>query len=183
MQFDSNRKERPVMTTTTHLRTRRIEGVVPERTVLGATLATIGAIVLLGFAVPDVERYTVLAVSAVLLVAFAVTREYGFAIPAGITGGIGTMVLLVTSGTIDPTLTPAVVLLSIAGGFASIWLLGLAALPRTTHPWPLIPALILGLLGAAFAAREPGAITWIQAGVALALVVAGTAMVLRRDHR
>ena len=31
------------------------------------------------------------------------TREYGFAIPAGITGGVGTMVYLVTSGSIDPS--------------------------------------------------------------------------------
>ncbi|MFL5682156.1 MAG: hypothetical protein ACJ77O_03340 [Chloroflexota bacterium] len=171
------------MTTATQPRTRRIEGVVPERTVLGPTLAAIGAIVLTGFVVPDVERFTLLAVSAVLLVAFAVSREYGFAIPAGITGGIGTMIFLVTAGSLDPSQTPAVVLLSVAGGFASIWLLGLAALPRTTHPWPLVPALVLGLLGSAFAFRQPGAIDWIQAGVALALVTAGTAMVLRRDHR
>jgi hypothetical protein len=170
-------------TTATSPRTRRIEGVVPEGTILGVTLAAIGAIVLTGFVIPDVERFTLLAISAVLLVAFALTREYGFAIPAGITGGIGTMVFLVTSGSIDPTLTPAVVLLSIAGGFASIWLLGLVSVPRTVHPWPLVPALVLGLLGTAFAARQPGAIEWIQAGVALALVVAGTALVVRRSHR
>ena len=171
------------MTTTAQPRIRRVEGIVPERTVLGVTLAAIGAIVLTGFAVPDVDRFTLLAISATLLVAFALTREYGFAIPAGITGGVGTMVYLVTSGSIDPTMLPAAVFLSLAGGFASIWLLGLAALPRTTHPWPLVPALILGLLGSAFAARQPGAIEWIQAGVALALVVGGIAMVLRRHDR
>ena len=171
------------MSTTTHSRTRRIEGVVPERTVLGITLAAIGTIVLTGFIYPQFERFSLLSISAVLLAAYAVTREYGFAIPAGITGGIGTMVYLVTGGSIDPTQLPAVVFLSVAGGFAAIWLLGLAALPRTAHPWPLIPATILGLIGTAFAASQPMALDWIQAGVALLLLVGGGAMVLRHESR
>jgi hypothetical protein len=171
------------MTTTAATRTRRVEGIVPEGTVLGGTLLAIGTIVLAGFVAPDLERYTLLAISAVLLGAFALTREYGYAIPAGITGGLGTMVYLVTSGSIDPASVPAAVFLAVAGGFAGIWLLGLAALPRSTHPWPLVPALILALLGTAFAARQPGAIDWIQAGVALALVVGGTVMVLRGNDR
>jgi hypothetical protein len=171
------------MTTATHPRTRRIEGVVPERPVLGAALLAIGAIVLTGIVVPDLERYSLLAISAVLVAAFALTREYGFAIPAGITGGVGTMVYLVTSGSIPPTSVPATVFLSLAGGFAAVWLLGLAARPRTTHPWPLVPAAILGLIGTAFAAGQPGALDWIQAGVAVLLVVAGGVLVLRRDPR
>ena len=170
------------MTSATQPRTRRIEGVVPERTVLGLTLATIGAIVLAGFVVPELERVTLLLISAVLLVAFAGTREYGFAVPAGITGGVGAMIALVTSGSVDPSSVPAAVFLSLAGGFASVWLLGLLALPRTTHPWPLVPATILAALGVAFAARQPMAIDWIQAAVAATLVVAGTTMVVRRDH-
>jgi hypothetical protein len=169
------------MTTATHPRTRRIEGVVPERPILGAVLAAIGTIVLAGFVVPDTERYTLVTISAVLLVAFALTREYGYAVPAGITGGVGTMVLLVTSGSIAPAYVPATVFLSIAGGFAAVWLLGLVAIPRTTHPWPLVPAAILGLIGTAFAAGQPGALEWIQAGVALVLVVAGIAIVARRE--
>jgi hypothetical protein len=171
------------MSTTTQPRTRRIEGVIPEGTVLGVTLASIGTVVLTGFAVPSFERYSLLAISAILLAAFAVTREYGFAIPAGITGGVGTMVYLVTSGSIDPSSITTVVFLSMAGGFAAIWPLGLAALPRTVHPWPLVPATILGLIGVAFALKQPMAIEWIQVGVALVLVVAGTASVVRRRAR
>jgi hypothetical protein len=167
-------------TTSTQPRTRRIEGVIPERTVLGVTLAAIGTIILTGFVFPEFERFSLLSISAVLLAAFAVTREYGFAVPAGITGGVGTMVYLVTSGSIDPASVTSVVFLSLAGGFAAIWPLGFLALPRTTHPWPLVPATILGLIGLAFATQQPDALQWIQAGVALFLVVAGTALVLRR---
>ena len=171
------------MSTTTQPRTRRIEGVIPERTVLGVTLAAIGTIILAGFVFPDVERFSLLGISAVLLAAFAVTREYGFAVPAGITGGVGTMVYLVTSGSFDPRDVTAVVFLSLAGGFAAIWPLGLLALPRTTHPWPLVPATILGLIGLAFAAQQPNAIQWIQAGVAIFLVAAGASLVLRRHAK
>jgi hypothetical protein len=171
------------MTTASQPRTRRIEGVIPERTVLGVTLAAIGTIILTGFVFHDFERFSLLSISAVLLAAFAVTREYGFAVPAGISGGLGTMVYLVTSGSIDPASVPAVLFLSVAAGFAAIWPLGLAALPRTTHPWPLIPATILGLIGLAFASQQPMALDWVQAGVALFLLVAGAAMVLRRETR
>jgi len=171
------------MTTTAATRARRIEGVVPERPILGAVLAAIGMIVLAGLLVPDLERYSLVSISAVLLVAFALTREYAYAIPAGITGGIGTMVLLVTSGSVAPASVPAAVFLSIAGGFAAVWVLGLLAKPRTAHPWPLIPATILSLIGTAFAAGQPDALHWIQAGVALVLVVAGLALVARRESR
>ena len=169
------------MTATMEHRTRRVEGVVPERPVLGAVLAAIGAIVLAGFVAPELERFGPAAISIVLLVAFAFTREYGYAIPAGITAGVGTMVLLVTSGSIAPATQPAAVFLSLAGGFAAVWLLGLVATPRTTHPWPIAPATILGLIGIAFAAGQPAALNWIQAGVAIALVVGGIAVVARRE--
>ena len=46
-----------------------------------------------------------------------------------------------------------------------------------------LAATILGLLGIAFATRNLVVIDWIQAGVAILLVVAGAAMVLRRTDR
>jgi hypothetical protein len=171
------------MTATAQPRTRRIEGVVPEGPVLGLTLLSIGAVILAGFAVPDLQRYQLLIISAILLAAFALTREYAFAIPAGLTGGLGTMILLTTSGTLDPASVAAVPFLSLSGGFLVIWLLGLVALPRSTHPWPLVPATVLGLMGAGIVARQPMTIDWIQAGIATVLVIAGAAILLRRANR
>jgi hypothetical protein len=46
-----------------------------------------------------------------------------------------------------------------------------------THPAPLVPATIRGLAGTAFAVREPMDLDWIHAGVAVALLVIGAAMV------
>ena len=171
------------MTATAQPRTRRIEGVVPEGPVLGLTLLSIGTVILAGFAVPDLQRYQLLIISAILLAAFALTREYAFAIPAGLTGGLGTMILLTTSGTLDPASVAAVPFLSLSGGFLVIWLLGLVALPRSTHPWPLVPATVLGLMGAGIVARQPMTIDWIQAGIATVLVIAGAAILLRRANR
>ena len=54
-------------------RVRRVEGLVPERAVLGATLLGIGATILAASAIPDLDRYTLLIVSAICLVAFAVS--------------------------------------------------------------------------------------------------------------
>jgi hypothetical protein len=170
------------MTTATQPRSRRVEGVVPEGRILGLTLLAIGATVLAGFAVPDLERYTLLIISAICLTAFALTREYAYAIPAGITGGLGAMILATTSGSFDPASAAALPFLSLSAGFLGIWLLGLAAEPRAVHPWPLAPATVLGLIGTAIAARQPGAIDWIQAGVASVLIIAGVAVVLRRSR-
>src|SRR5262245_16025334 len=86
-------------------RERRVEGVVPERTILGITLFAIGLVVLAGFLIADMDRYTLIGVSGVCLLAFAATREYGYAVPAGITGGVGAMVLVTSSIPNDPTVS------------------------------------------------------------------------------
>jgi hypothetical protein len=161
---------------------RRVEGVVPERRLLGMVLVAIGVIVAAGFVSDAFDQYTLLAVSITCLVAFALSREYGYGVPAGITGGLGTATLLIATNTFAPQYTPAVFFLSMAGGFAAVWLLGLVAMPQERHPWPLVPATILGAMGLAFASGQPGAIQWIQVAVAAVIVIAGAGMLLRRDH-
>ena len=166
---------------TTSTRRPRVEGIVPERRLLGSVLLIIGGILATGFVVPDLDRFTLIAISVTLLAAFGLTREYGYAIPAGITGGLGTAILFITAGTFGPAATASVLFLSVAGGFAAVWLLGLLASPRIVHPWPLVPSAILGSFGFAFAAGQPGATTWVQIGVATFIVLAGLALILRRD--
>jgi hypothetical protein len=162
-------------------RQRKIEGVVPDRAILGITLLAIGSVVFAGLVVPDLDRYTLLLVSAVCLVAFAFTREYGFAVPAGITGGLGAMVLVTATVTNDPLVSGSAFFLCLAGGFVTVWVLGLLALPRETHPWPLVPATVLGIMGLAVVTKTPGAIDWLTAGIAVVLITGGLAMVVR--HR
>ncbi len=163
------------------IRHPRVEGIVPERRLLGTVLVVIGAIMAIGFVIPDVDRFTLAAISLTLLAAFALTREYGYAIPAGITGGMGMAIVAITAGTFGPAMTPAVLFLSMAAGFLSVWVLGLMASPRVVHPWPLVPAVVLGSFGTAFAAGQPGAISWVQVAVATVIVLAGVGLLRRRD--
>ncbi len=160
---------------------RRVEGVVPERRLLGAFLLVIGTIIATGLVSDQFSQYTLLAVSAASLVAFALSREYGYAIPAGITGGLGTAAYVIAHGVFAAPYTPAVFFLSMAGGFLAVWLLGLIAVPQEKHPWPLVPATVLGAFGLAFAAGQPGAIQWIQVAIAAVIIVAGAGLLLRHD--
>jgi drug/metabolite transporter (DMT)-like permease len=161
---------------------RRVEGIVPERRLLGAVLLVIGVIVAAGFVSDQFDQYTLIAVSLTCLTGFGLSREYGYAIPAGITGGLGTAAYLIANAVFAAPYTPAVFFLSMAGGFLAIWILGLGAVPQEKHPWPLVPATILGAFGLAFAAGQPGAIQWIQVAIAAVIIVAGAGLLLRHDR-
>jgi hypothetical protein len=177
-------KESHTMTTsqsTSTGRERRVEGIIPERRLLGFVLLIVGVVVATGFVTDAFDQYTLLAVSATTLVAFALSREYGYGAVAGITGGVGTAVLLISTATFAPPYTAAVLFLSMASGFAAVWLLGLLAVPQARHPWPLAPASILGAIGLAVAAGQPGAIAWIQFAVAALIIVAGIGLLVRRE--
>ena len=151
-----------------------------SRTVLGMTLIAIGAIAAVGALIPVLAPLTTLAVGAVLLAAFAMTRDYGFAVSGGITTGIGTMIALVSTGVVGVAAVPTILFLSLAGGFASVWLLGLLALPREGHPWPLVLAGIFATFAAGFAIGQPVLFQAINALFVGSLVAIGLVLVVRR---
>lgn len=125
----------------TSTETRRpMDGVIPTKAVGGLVLVAIGLIIVASYAIPGFGEWVLLAVGVVCLVAFAATREYGYAVATGITGGLGVGVILTTMFT-DPY-DGVVFLLAFAGGFVVVWLLGLVAKPRETNPWPFIPAIL-----------------------------------------
>jgi len=175
-------------TPSTPSRSRHVSGVLPPRTVLGIVMAAVGAVVLAAFVIHDLQRYTLAMVSLILLTGFALTREYAFAIVAGITGGLGVGILVLTGtlavGALDPATAPGWLLMSVGGGFITGWLLGFLAVPPERHPWPLIPGLLIGSIGWAIAAGRVDLIDWIQAIVAVVLVTAGIAALSGRfGHR
>ena len=151
-----------------------------SRTVLGLTLIAIGAIAAAGALLPGFAPMTTLAVGAVLLTAFATTRDYGFAVSGGITAGIGTMIALVSTSVVGLSVVPSILFLSLAGGFASVWFLGLLALPREGHPWPLVPAAVFATFAAGFAIGQPALFDGINALFIGSLVAVGLALVVRR---
>ena len=167
-------------------RARRVEGVLPAERVLGSVLAVVGAVLLAGFVIHDLQRWSMLLVSATTLIAFLLTREYGFGVAAGITGGIGTGIAIITGalviGGITPATAPGWLLLSSGAGFVAAWILGWFASPIERHPWPLVPGFLIGSIGAAIAAGQPSWIEWIQVAVALLLVTGGVVAIFRRGQ-
>lgn len=125
---------------TTTQRPRALDGILPEKLVGGLVLVAIGLIIIASYLIPGAGEYALLAVGIVCLAAFAFTREYGFAVATGITGGLGVGVIATTFYT-DPY-DGVAFMLAFAGGFAAAWILGLGAKPRETNPWPLIPAVL-----------------------------------------
>ena len=128
------------MTATETPARRSMDGILPEKAVGGLVLVAIGLIIIASNVIPGFGEWALLAVGVACLVAFALTREYGLAAAAGITGGLGVGVILTTMFT-DP-FDGVVFLLAFAGGFAAVWFLGLVAKPRETNLWPFIPAIV-----------------------------------------
>jgi hypothetical protein len=144
---------------------------------VGILLTAIGLVAAATFLVPDVGQYAALAVGLTCLALFAGTREYGFAVPAGIVTGIGIGLALV--GVVPEEWVAPTILMSLAIGFVGSWVLGLVAVPSTSHAWPFIPAGILALAALVVATGQPEAIVYVQLAVAAVFIGAGILVVAR----
>jgi len=117
----------------------------PGGLVAGLVIAGIGLFFLAGQLEPDIGRFVTLFIGLALLAVFVVRREYGFLVPGSILTGVGIGIVLDTAA--SGAAESGVMMLSIAGGFLGIWLIGsLYRLPQN-HWWPLIPGGILTLIG------------------------------------
>jgi hypothetical protein len=148
--------------------------------VTGTVVVGIGLFLLLAQFVPDVGSWIPLIVGLVFIGAALQRREYGFLVPGGIISGVGVGVLL--QRVVNEPWDGAVVLFSVAAGFASIWVLGrLLRLPGNT-PWPLIPAGIITLVaGVQLSDADVGVMRlWPIAIIAIGAVILGSELVRRR---
>ena len=116
-----------------------------DQLVGGAVLIAIGAAILLGQYVEDVEQFILLGLGIVLLVLFALSRNPGTLIGGGIVTGLGAGVLIAANSEGD--IGGAAVLFGLGLGFVSVWFVGtLMKIPETRF-WPLIPGAILVAVG------------------------------------
>lgn len=113
-------------------------------------------------------------IGAVFLVAYAVTRSYGFLIPGGILTGLGTGVVLQARGADD-----AVVVLGLGTGFLLVAVVD--QIVEGVHParlWPLIPGGILALVGVSEFEGTAEVLRWWP----LLLVAAGVWLIVTRGR-
>jgi hypothetical protein len=139
----------------------------------GAILIGIGLAFLAGQLIPHAGDYIVLAIGLTFLAAFVVTREYGFLVPGGIVTGVGTGIVFASN--LSAVEGGSLFMLSLGFGFIAIWVIGLVFRVRENHPWPLIPGIILGGIGAASLAgtryAEIGRYGWPIALIALGAIL------------
>ena len=143
-----------------------------------AVLLAVGAAILVAALGGDLDRYLPITIGLVTLAAFALTREYGFAVATGIVGGVGVAIVLAVN-VVQPTETGQAFLLSLSGGFLSVWLLGLLARPAERNPWPLVPGFVLGSIGLSMVSRTPAIADVAMVGVGILILAAGGLMLIR----
>jgi hypothetical protein len=140
----------------------------------GFVLVIVGTALLVTQVWPDLAQYVVLVIGLGLLTLFAVNRAYGALIGGSIVSGVGLGVVLASSLNGDDA--GAAMLLSIGAGFLLIWIVSYVLGLKERHFWPLVPAAILGSIGAALLIGGQ-ALDWISYWP-VALIALGAVLVL-----
>ncbi|HSK93500.1 MAG TPA: hypothetical protein VLA76_05525 [Candidatus Angelobacter sp.] len=117
------------------------------------------------------------------LIAYAVTRNYGFLVPGGILTGLGLGIVWETSG---PT-AGGVVLIGLGLGFVSIWLVDMLMKHTPVPWWPLVPGGILATIGFLVETGREGMLSelswlWPVALIAIGLVLLFSTAVRRSEE-
>jgi hypothetical protein len=129
----------------------------------GLVLILLGVIFLIQQIKPDLIGgwVFIIGLALVFLVAYVMTRQYGFLIPGCIFLGIGIPLALTESNIVaDTTGEGGLIVLGLALGFLAIWLVDmLVARGRPGAWWPLIPGVILFLVGVSILSENQA---WLQ---------------------
>lgn len=151
----------------------------------GAALISIGILSLAGQFL-DIEwigQFFLLALGAIFLVWGLLSRTFGLIIPGSILAGLGTGIFLVSGplSSVPELTTPAILLLSFAGGWLLMSLLSLLT-SDGFQSWPLIPAAIMSLIGGAFLMGEEAlkALSYVGQAWPVVLIVIGLYIILVR---
>jgi hypothetical protein len=154
---------------------------------LGVILILVGVVSYLGRFVEipaELGVWIVALVGAVLLAAFAYTRQYGFLIPGGIVTGLGLGLGVSQTLALHDEAEGGLIVLGLGLGFLSIYAIGALARAPENHWWPFIPGGILSVVGSALIVGGQAVDVldyWGIAAIVLGLLVFWGA--LRGQHR
>jgi hypothetical protein len=112
-----------------------------------ALVANLTGAALTGVSIP-------LAIGIAFVVAYAMTRKYGFLVPAGVLTGFGTGLLV--ASLLDMADNAAFVVIGGGIGFLLIYLVDIVVSGSALRWWPLIPGGILTAVGSSIAQQEEG---------------------------
>lgn len=145
----------------------------------GLVLIALGAFLFFVQATGVGGEAVLVIIGAGFLIAYAVTRQYGFLVPGGIITGLGLGVIWEVSA---PT-AGGVVLIGLGLGFVSIWLLDVVMRHTPVPWWPLIPGGILATIGVLVETGQEGLLsemTWLWP---VGLIVVGAVLLLTQLGR
>ena len=123
--------------------------------VAGVMLLVVGLLRLGDSLFPDLVPIVPLALGLGLLGVFLVGRSVGALVNGSVTVGIGVGVLVARNGNQD--FGAAGFIVSLAGGFYLIWLLGLIFEIQAVRWWPVVPGSLLLAIGAVVYTAKMGA--------------------------
>lgn len=156
-----------------------------NRWIGGAVMIAIGLMLFMAQIVKD-ERigFLLMPVLGLFFIAMGIgTRNSGIMVPGGILSGLGTGLMLVSTGTFNEMASGSIILLSLALGFIAIIPLT-AIVGGKVQLWPLIPGGFIGLTGGVLLAGEFGLQVLTLLGFAwpVFLIATGAFVILRAQR-
>ena len=146
----------------------------------GAVLIALGALFFVVQVTGVGQEAVVAVIGGAFLVAYAITRQYGFLVPGGIMTGLGVGIVLQNQATAQEG---GVVGIGLGAGFLSIYLIDLLVRQGSALWWPIIPGGILTAIGVLIEADQIEILNQLEWAWPLVLIAIGVIVLLTQVRR
>jgi hypothetical protein len=146
----------------------------------GVVLIALGALFFVVQVTGVGQEAVVAVIGGAFLVAYAITRQYGFLVPGGIMTGLGVGIVLQNQATAQEG---GVVVIGLGAGFLSIYLIDLLVRQGSALWWPIIPGGILTAIGVLIEADQIEILNQLDWAWPLVLIAIGVIVVFMQIRR
>jgi hypothetical protein len=150
----------------------------------GLLLVAIGLIALIGnlTGAQLAGGLVLIAIGVAFAIAYALTRKYGFLVPAGILGGLGGGVLIGQLASLSDNDLGMAAVLGLGTGFVLIYLLDAIVTRVFVRFWPLIPGAVMFLVAGGMATNNEGFLKTLGLWSPIVLVAIGLWLLVARSR-